>query len=437
MPSLPLPLSTSSFSRAAFGRIVSEPAPIAASFPSRPRDVVARQRPDLVRVAGTANAVVAAGADDDRCRGGRRHRERRCSAGERDPTRRLHRILLPWASTRLSAGAVKFSWAASKDQARVLLERPRDRPGRRTRPGAARGEPRGRCRARRARRRPGGQPAHGSRSTGVREGRPLPAGVSRANADCCRWSSRTRSTGAASGPVHLSREGDLAAYEELRSGFTAAVSHELRTPLARLLALLETAALPGEDVPALVDQARAEVEQIRELIDEVLFLSELESGARVVSLSAVPVEPERHRGRRGARGSARAGRGERGRHVGDPRIELAVRPRMLRVLAHNLAGERDPLRGARRALHALGRAHRRRRRPGRAGRRRRRGGGGARPTVRALLPCRPDPGPRAAPGSASQSSSTWSRRRAAPSRLAAAAVEGWKFAARSPSDSFT
>ena len=45
--------------------------------------------------------------------------------------------------------------------------------------------------------------------------------------------------------VYLSAPGDLAAYEELRAGFTAAVSHELRTPLARLLALLETALLPG------------------------------------------------------------------------------------------------------------------------------------------------------------------------------------------------
>src|SRR5262245_54786028 len=40
--------------------------------------------------------------------------------------------------------------------------------------------------------------------------------------------------------VWLREPGDLAAYEELRAGFTAAVSHELRTPLARLLALLET-----------------------------------------------------------------------------------------------------------------------------------------------------------------------------------------------------
>src|SRR6187455_1151622 len=92
--------------------------------------------------------------------------------------------------------------------------------------------------------------------------------------------------------VYLSRGGDLTAYEELRTGFTAAVSHELRTPLARLLSLLETATLPGEDVLHLVDQARSEVEQIRELIDEVLFLSELESGTRIVSLGSVAVKPE-------------------------------------------------------------------------------------------------------------------------------------------------
>src|SRR5881394_4578714 len=91
--------------------------------------------------------------------------------------------------------------------------------------------------------------------------------------------------------VYLSKAGDLAAYEELRSGFTAAVSHELRTPLARLLSLLETALLPGEDIDELIGQARREVEQIGELIDEVLFLSELESGTRVVSLGATPVLP--------------------------------------------------------------------------------------------------------------------------------------------------
>jgi signal transduction histidine kinase len=78
--------------------------------------------------------------------------------------------------------------------------------------------------------------------------------------------------------LYLTEPGELAAYEELRAGFTAAVSHELRTPLARILALLETVTLPGFDAEELVEQARAEVQQIRELIDDVLFLSELETG---------------------------------------------------------------------------------------------------------------------------------------------------------------
>ena len=136
--------------------------------------------------------------------------------------------------------------------------------------------------------------------------------------------------------VYLSREGDLVAYEELRSGFTAAVSHELRTPLARLLTLLETASLAGEDVPALVEQAADEVGQITELIDEVLFLSELESGARVVALGSTPMRPvltdvfdelaER---------ASRAGVGLELRC--EPEVSVAIRPRMLRVVARNLA----------------------------------------------------------------------------------------------------
>jgi signal transduction histidine kinase len=136
--------------------------------------------------------------------------------------------------------------------------------------------------------------------------------------------------------VYLSQAGDLAAYEELRSGFTAAVSHELRTPLARLLTLLETAALPGEDVRELVEHARAEVAQITELIDEVLFLSELESGARVVSLGATPVRPVLESSLEEL--AERAARADVTLRVeGDPDVELAIRPRMLRVVARNLA----------------------------------------------------------------------------------------------------
>jgi signal transduction histidine kinase len=135
--------------------------------------------------------------------------------------------------------------------------------------------------------------------------------------------------------VYLSQAGDMTAYEELRAGFTAAVSHELRTPLARLLSLLETATLPGEDVHALVEQARGEVESVRELIDEVLFLSELESGGRVVSLGSVAVRPELD--------AVAAELGERASRAGvsvvvegDPAVELEMRPRMLRVIAQNL-----------------------------------------------------------------------------------------------------
>jgi signal transduction histidine kinase len=136
--------------------------------------------------------------------------------------------------------------------------------------------------------------------------------------------------------VYLSREGDLAAYEELRSGFTAAVSHELRTPLARLLTLLETTALPGEDVPALVEQARGEIDQITELIDEVLFLSELESGARVVALGATPVKPVLEEALQELAERAARGGVELALRCDDD-VELAIRPRMLRVIARNLA----------------------------------------------------------------------------------------------------
>ena len=136
--------------------------------------------------------------------------------------------------------------------------------------------------------------------------------------------------------VYLSETGDLAAYEELRSGFTAAVSHELRTPLARLLSLLELAGLPGEDVPDLLERARREIDQIVELIDEVLFLAELESGTRVVSLGAEPVLPVLQEVVAELEDQA-ARAGVAMRAEGDPAATAEVRPRMLRVVARNLA----------------------------------------------------------------------------------------------------
>jgi len=126
-------------------------------------------------------------------------------------------------------------------------------------------------------------------------------------------------------------------YGELRIGFTAAVSHELRTPLARLLALLESAALPGADVGALIAQARREVEEATELIDDILFLGELETGREVVSL-----------GRTGVREVADevvaeyAARAEVAQVALAVRVpgdaELPLRRRMLRVVIDNLVG---------------------------------------------------------------------------------------------------
>jgi two-component system, OmpR family, phosphate regulon sensor histidine kinase PhoR len=125
-------------------------------------------------------------------------------------------------------------------------------------------------------------------------------------------------------------------YEELRVGFTAAVSHELRTPLARLLALLESADLPGADLHALLRQAREEVEEMTELVDDILFLSELEQEREVVSLGdteAAPVLRELV--------AEFAERAELAGITLDLRIEdeelhLPLRRRMLRLVAENL-----------------------------------------------------------------------------------------------------
>ena len=178
-------------------------------------------------------------------------------------------------------------------------------------------------------------------------------------------------------------------YDELRAGFTAAVSHELRTPLARLLALLESAELPGADLQALLRQAHEEVEEMTELVDDILFLSELEQDREVVSLGETEAAPVLR--------ELVAELAERAELAGitlDLRIEdeglrLPLRRRMLRIVAENLlenviryAGEGATCTITLRATGRRRRARGRRRRH----RRPRRG----RPTaVRALLPLRP------------------------------------------------
>jgi two-component system sensor histidine kinase BaeS len=128
---------------------------------------------------------------------------------------------------------------------------------------------------------------------------------------------------------------DAARYEELRVGFTAAVSHELRTPLARLLALLDSALLAGADVRPLIAQARVEVEQAAELVDEVLFLSELEDEELIsrgrTRLAAVVAQVLSE-----LRDRAEVAGVELRADV-DPGFELPVRRRLAHAVVENLA----------------------------------------------------------------------------------------------------
>jgi two-component system phosphate regulon sensor histidine kinase PhoR len=125
-------------------------------------------------------------------------------------------------------------------------------------------------------------------------------------------------------------------YEALRTAFTASVSHELRTPLARLQALLETAELPGADLKGLLRKAQGEVIEMTELVDDVLFLSELEQGREVVALGDTEAAPVL----RGlvdelAERAELAGLGLQLR-IEDEAIHVPLRRRMLRLVVENL-----------------------------------------------------------------------------------------------------
>ena len=162
-------------------------------------------------------------------------------------------------------------------------------------------------------------------------GKVVPEAVELANARRIRYGQGTERRTLVVAPLV-----DQAAYEELRVGFTAAVSHELRTPLARLLVLMEAIERkPGEAV-SIAGRARHEIEQMDELLNDVLFLSELESGREVVALGTTPAIP--------ILAEVLSELSERAdlagvtlRTEGDPRIELPLRPRMLAVIARNLA----------------------------------------------------------------------------------------------------
>jgi signal transduction histidine kinase len=125
-------------------------------------------------------------------------------------------------------------------------------------------------------------------------------------------------------------------YAELRAGFTAAVSHELRTPLARILALLESALLPNADTAAIVDRARTEVEHAVELIDEVLFLSQLDVGGEAVASGSTRVAAVAAEVFSELREDAERAEVELRADVASD-FELPLRRRLVRILIENLA----------------------------------------------------------------------------------------------------
>jgi two-component system phosphate regulon sensor histidine kinase PhoR len=102
------------------------------------------------------------------------------------------------------------------------------------------------------------------------------------------------------------------------------------------MTLLESAELPNADVPALLGQAREEVEEMTELVDDILFLSELEQGREVVALGETEAAPVLR--------AAIDDRLERADNAGvtlklrieDETLLLPLRRRMLRTIVENL-----------------------------------------------------------------------------------------------------
>lgn len=81
--------------------------------------------------------------------------------------------------------------------------------------------------------------------------------------------------------LFLEDESDAIDYQALRSQFAAVVSHELRTPVAGIQSLAEAIADAEDDAPArraFVERLELESGRLARLVEEILFLSRLESG---------------------------------------------------------------------------------------------------------------------------------------------------------------
>ncbi len=74
---------------------------------------------------------------------------------------------------------------------------------------------------------------------------------------------------------------DVQRVDQVRRDFVSNVSHELRTPLASIRALVETmeAGVDPDDQPEFLRRIRQQVERLTTLVNELLDLSRIESGA--------------------------------------------------------------------------------------------------------------------------------------------------------------
>ena len=137
--------------------------------------------------------------------------------------------------------------------------------------------------------------------------------------------------------VALSDQSMQADFRDARSLFSAGVSHELRTPLQRILALVETLALPlTEDERAqMIASARAEVDAMRRLIEDMILLVRLESHELAASGEQADVQPaveasvERHAASAADRSMTLVAAANRG-------LVAAIAPRLLDAVLDNL-----------------------------------------------------------------------------------------------------
>lgn len=139
--------------------------------------------------------------------------------------------------------------------------------------------------------------------------------------------------------ITLTDSSEATAYQELRSQFVANVSHELRTPLTGLRGMLE--ALEDPEMPPdmradFVARSRSEAEHLEALIDDVLFLSELEAqqgdpaGERSDVAEVVPGVVSLLEGEAGEQGVTLVADVERG-------LWTPLTPRMAQMVVRNLA----------------------------------------------------------------------------------------------------